>query len=79
MTAVFLKWIYCLGSICETYLGCELWSWIDSNFASSSGAAINDCYMKTANAANSKRPETGVVSGSNECGGQEPEPHGEHK
>ena len=77
MIAVFLKWIYCLGSKCTSYSGCEFWSWIDSNYVGD--AAVNDCYMKEAKAENSKRPETGVVSGSNECGGQEPEPHGEHK
>ena len=62
---IFLRWLYYLGSKCASYSGCELWSWIDSNYVGA--AAINDCYMKKANAANSKRSETGVLSGRKGC------------
>ena len=64
---VFWRNFYCLGSICESTSGCELWSWIDSNYAGSSGATVHDCFLKSADAANSERPETGVVSGAKGC------------
>ena len=63
----FWRNFHFLGSICESTLGCELWSWIDSNYAGSAGATVHDCFLKTADAANSERPEIGVVSGAKGC------------